>query len=252
MIKYKLTDENMCTYNGTQWEIGVQHSLTIDGNLLCSNQVFHFYHSPEQAIFLNSTCTQIPAPRLFECEVENVVVEDGIKGGCKTLTLVKEIPLPEFSINQRIEIAIRCVLEVYDESEFVVWAKNWLSGRDRSKEVATIVAGIAYSIYSANSPYVVVAYNGDTALRGTTAFSAYSVARSVVCVADSVYLAVNNDYIDVGAVYSANSVVYAFNGNKNIDLQKIIMDVLQSGPCSTCDETCKGAPVCKKGSLRFG
>jgi len=23
-------------------------------------------------------------------------------------------------------------------------------------------------------------------------------------------------------------------------------------PCSTCSESCKGAPVCKKGSLRFG
>ena len=26
----------------------------------------------------------------------------------------------------------------------------------------------------------------------------------------------------------------------------------QSTPCSTCSESCKGAPVCKKGSLRFG
>ncbi len=66
-MKFKLTDQNMMTHGGTLWEIGVEKRITTPGKRLCSNQVFHYYDSPEVAVLFNPLHVNFLNPRLFIC-----------------------------------------------------------------------------------------------------------------------------------------------------------------------------------------
>jgi hypothetical protein len=214
MKRYKLTDKNMCTYNGTQWEIGVPQKLTIEGNRLCSNNVFHFCHSPEQAVFFNPSRFFIQSPRLFECEAEDIVAENEVKGGCKSLKLTKELPLPEISTEQRVEIAVRCALEVYILSTFVEWAENWLNGKNRSTEAAEDAARTAN------------AYVEDSwAMKDSRAAWVALAARSAALAARAASLA-GAEAERLAAAEAERAAAWASRANKTLDLQKIIRDTL--------------------------
>lgn len=143
MIKYKLTDQNMQTHGGFQWVLGKKEVITSPGATLCSDQVFHYYASPEQAVLLNPVHAGIRNPRLFTAEIDKEVVFDGLKGGCHEMTLVKELTLPTITLNQRVEIAIRLALTRCHNPCFTDWANNWLSGADRSAKAARAAARAA-------------------------------------------------------------------------------------------------------------
>jgi hypothetical protein len=53
------------------------------------------------------------------------------------MTLLRELELPVFTVEQRVEFAIKCAMKVYQEPGFVKWAKGWLTGKDRSAEAAS-------------------------------------------------------------------------------------------------------------------
>ena len=136
-MKYcKLTDENNQTYNGTTWGEGVTHEATGDGNQLCSSDVIHAYDSPLKAAMFNPAHAGFKSPILWECEVNDIVADDGTKIGCKKCTTIKKIPLPEITITQRVRFAIYCALEDYSEKSVIQWAENWLSGKDRGVEAS--------------------------------------------------------------------------------------------------------------------
>ena len=140
MIKYKLTDQDGYTRRGlpnkTQWKVGKTITIAGNGNRLCSADVIHFYDTPLIAVLLNPIHANIDDPLLWEVEVDGVVAYDGIKGGTKSLTPLRVLPLPAISITQRIRFAIFCTLEFYYEENFVRWANKWLSGEDRSAAAA--------------------------------------------------------------------------------------------------------------------
>ena len=136
MTVYKLTRQNMQTQNDMQWVLGVPNTATGEGNGLCTDGVLHYYYSAAEAVLFNLIHGNYSNPRLFEAETPEEVATDGLKGGCKTLTLIKEILLPEISTEKRVEFAIRCALQVYKDESFVQWANQWLEGTDRSREAA--------------------------------------------------------------------------------------------------------------------
>ena len=143
MTRYKLTTQALTTHNGFQWKIGVPCVIEKKGNAMCSDEVIHFYNDPRLAIIANAIHADIPNPRLFACRVTGIVAHDGLKGGCKKMTLVRELPLPAITIKETVEFAIRCAMLVYQEKTWVAWAENWLSGKDRSKQSATRAAARA-------------------------------------------------------------------------------------------------------------
>ena len=145
MIKYKLTTQNLTTHKDFQWEVGIPKTIENPSEELCSEGVFHYYASPEQAALFNPIHANIKNPRLFEVEIDREVAFDGLKGGCHQMTLIKEIPLPQFTLEQRIKFAIKCALLVYKEESFVQWAVSWLSGKDRTAYVAYVAARAAYA-----------------------------------------------------------------------------------------------------------
>ena len=170
MIRYKLTDQDMQTYGGTQWVLGEPKAVpeADRSNKMCSPGALHYYTSPEQAVLFNPIHADIPSPRLFRVEIDREVDCDGLKGCCHSMTLLEELPLPVITTEQRAAFAIRCALEVYTDPAFVRWAEAWLSGEDRSADAARAAAraanAAAYATYAADAAHA--AANAAYAARG--------------------------------------------------------------------------------------
>ena len=157
---YKLLSQEMTSRNNTKWEIGkaIEISKEFSGNELCSNQLLHCYASPEIAVFMNPIHANIAEPRLFRIRCSKILADDGTKQGCKKQTLLKELPLPEISVEQKTEIAIRCAMSVYKEDTFLVWAENWINKKDVSTNAAYNAAYNAANA-AANAAYAAAPIN---------------------------------------------------------------------------------------------
>jgi len=140
MKLYKLTDNKDRTYNKTQWGEGVTHTATGDGIDLCSNGYIHAYTDPYLALFLNPIHANFRNCHLWEAEGDVIKDDNGLKVGCKSLTTTRRMTKPHITKQMLVKFAILCALEVCDNAEFVVWANNWLSGKDRSKAAAWAAA----------------------------------------------------------------------------------------------------------------
>ena len=131
MKAYKLTDKHALTRNGTTW--GPKVTQTADGSgELCGPGWLHFYADPLLAVLLNPIHANFTEPRLWEAEAEGEIKEDhGLKFGCTKLATLCEIPLPQISTTQRVAFGILCAKQVCTNAEWVTWADNWLTNRNR-------------------------------------------------------------------------------------------------------------------------
>lgn len=143
MIRYKLTDQDMQTYNNTQWVIGESKSTNGKGDL-CGPGWLHCYSHPLLAVLLNPIHAAYVQPRLFKCNATgNHKFEFGLKEGSTTMELIKEIPLPIITLEQKIAFGILNTLKVYNNPDFQNWGKNWLNNIDRSNTTAWAAAWAA-------------------------------------------------------------------------------------------------------------
>src|SRR5579871_6099726 len=187
MKLYKLTTQDGKTRPGqsneTQWGEGVTHTAKGTGGL-CTDGVIHAYTSPLLAVLLNPSHANIKDPILWEAKGK-IVKSEPCKCGVKTLTTIRQIPLPEISTEQKIRFAIGCALTFYKNSKFKIWALNWLANIDRSY---------------------------------TAANAAYAAANA----ANDAAKAVNAAYADVNAAYAAaNAANAAARASHFINLLKI-------------------------------
>lgn len=137
---YKLTDQKIQTYDGCQWEIGEEKTTSGKGDL-CTKGWLHCYDSPLLAVLLNPIGANFTNPRLFEVKVGGKKKADyGLKFGFTKMTLVKEIPLPEINIIQKIAFGILCAKDVNKDEKWNIWADNWLSGNNRTRAAAWAAA----------------------------------------------------------------------------------------------------------------
>jgi len=143
MKYYKLLSKEMTSYKDTKWEIGIPIKIEKTGNTMCSDEVLHCYNHPLLAVFLNPIHADIKEPKLFEIKVDEIVNNDGLKFASKSQTLINEIPLPEISYEQRVEIGIKIAKTVYKDEKWNEWADKWLSGEDRSITPAANAANAA-------------------------------------------------------------------------------------------------------------
>jgi len=136
MIKlYKLTDRDGQTRGGTQWGQGVSHSGTGEGEL-CGPGWIHAYEHQLVAVLVNPIHANFQNPRLWEAEGEIAIRDGQLKCGCKTLTTVREIPIPAVTTEMRVRFAILCAKDVCACSAWNAWADKWLSGEDRTQAAA--------------------------------------------------------------------------------------------------------------------
>ena len=134
-MKYKITDKNMQTHGGCQWEVGKIQEIKKKGNTLCTDEVFHYYDTPELAVIFNPIHGVYIDYRIWEIEGDEVN-HDSLKGGSKWQKIIKEIPIPKISLEQKVKFGIFCSKKVYKYKEWNKWANDWLSGEDRSKDAA--------------------------------------------------------------------------------------------------------------------
>lgn len=137
MTLYKLTDQDGKTRAGqageTQWGPGVTHEATgKPGQDLCTDGWIHAYEHPLLALLMNPLHSNICNPRLWECEGRIGKREGQLKCGCRALTTVREIALPEITREQQIRFAIGCAWPTCQIAEWRTWARNWLTGKDRT------------------------------------------------------------------------------------------------------------------------
>ena len=145
---YKLTTQQNTTHNDTPWGTNVSHKTDGEGDL-CGPGWLHAYTDPLLAVLLNPQHANIINPKLWLAYGSGQHKNDnGLKVGFTKLTTKQELPLPVITATQKIAFGILCALEVYKAPTFVSWALKWLSGEDRSIEVA-YAAGAAYDAYAA-------------------------------------------------------------------------------------------------------
>ena len=177
MKYYKILTQEMTSHKNTEWKLNVPITIEKEGVEMCTDQVLHCYNHPLLAVVFNPMHANIKNPKLFEINVDKIVNTDGLKFASKSQTLVKEISLPEISLEQRIEFAIKVAKTVYKEEKWNLWADRWLSGEDRSKESAHIAA-IAAANAAANSAANAAAYANTAYANAANANAAASAASA--------------------------------------------------------------------------
>lgn len=130
---YKLTDENMKTYNNTQWVLGEERTASGNGDM-CGPGYLHAYTDPDLAILLNPIHAKFENPRLFRGEAV-VKLNDGLKLGCTKITLTDELELPIWSIERHVIFAILCTKEMAKE---MARAAAWLQWSAAKAAEATV------------------------------------------------------------------------------------------------------------------
>ena len=138
IIKYKLTDQNIRTHKNYQWQLGRWERARGKSNQeLCTDGWLHCYDSSLIAILHNPIHADYYKPRLWKVECKGKTKNDkGIKCGYRKMRLIKEIPVPVITTTQIVAYCILCAMEVSNDKKFLHWAKNWLSGKDRSQIAA--------------------------------------------------------------------------------------------------------------------
>jgi hypothetical protein len=172
---YKLTDVDRYTRNNTKWGKNVTHTTDGSGEL-CGPGWLHAYTDPLLAVLLNPIHCGYSRFRLWEAEGEIGKNDKGLKVGTRSLTTIREIPIPKITTKQKIRFAILCAMAVYKDQTWTDWANNWLSGKDRSAatavvaaeaaEAAAVVAVAAYAAAAAEAAAaaaVVTAYGAEAA-----------------------------------------------------------------------------------------
>ena len=173
---YKLTDQNMQTYNGCKWVLGEEKTTSGEGEL-CGPGWLHCYSDPLLAVLLNPIHADYENPRLFRAHVGGTSKPDhGLKSGYTKMTLIEEIPVPAISTEQRVRFAILCAMKVYRNPGFVQWGENWLSGKDRSAEAAARAAWAAEAAWAAWAAWA--AAEAAEAVRAAAEAAAWAAAEA--------------------------------------------------------------------------
>ena len=175
---FKLTRSDFTTMNNTLWGSNITH--TAPGGELCTRNVLHAYRSAGEAVFFDPIHGNFGEDGvLWACDGD-VCVDDGTKVGCTRLRTLEIIKKPEITIEQRVTIAIRCALMVYQEATFTQWATSWLSGKDRSRESAWAAADAAEAAVAAAARTASAAAWAAVAAAARTAAAAASAAADAV------------------------------------------------------------------------
>jgi hypothetical protein len=186
MKVFKLTDPDMKTHNGFRWKIGVPRKASGKGEL-CGPGWLHCYLDPVLGVLMNPNHANIQNPRLFEAEGEGKEKHDPLKSGFTRMTLVREIPLPDVTIVQKVRFAILCAKEVCADPKWVAWADRWLSGEDRSAAAAFAAAAVSAASAAAYAAAFAAATFTDasdaSAAPAVSAASAFSAGKDINFVA---------------------------------------------------------------------
>ena len=228
MQVYKLTNKNLQTHNGYQWQLQEWHETTGEGQL-CSKGWLHFYYSKELALFLNPLHARIAEPRMFVAEAAGQFKDDyGLKGGCTKLRIVEEIPVVMPTAEQCVKFGILCAKIVETDKAWNDWADAWLDGSDRSAWAARLAAGAA-RLAAGAARLAAGAAAGDAAW--AAAWAADAAARAdwaaAEAAAGAAWAARAAAEAAAGAAWAARAAEYAARTGIKIDLIAIAKQAME-------------------------
>jgi hypothetical protein len=221
---YKLTDEFGNTKNQTHWAEGTRHEIAKElrdsTQPLCSKHYYHAYENPLVAVFMNPSHANFRNPILWRATGWVSKRNGQLKCGCFTLRTLQQIPLPVLTTNQRIRVAIQCALKEPQTESFKSWAKNWLSGVDRTFKTVTATQTAIYAAHAA----VYAAANA------TQAAAVYAAAYAAVYAAANATAADAADAVDAAVYAAANAAAYAVVYAAPLNLIAIIKRAIREEP----------------------
>jgi len=179
-IRYKLTKQDLTTYNDTKWVLNEWKETSGLGGL-CNSGWLHCYTNPLLAILLNPIHADINSPKLFKCEVEGKWLTDhGLKEGWTRMRIIEEMEVPQLSEINKIAFGILCALEVNNDEKWVTWANNWLENKDRSKKPAADAASdAAYAAHYAASANIDAAYYAAASAYAASNAAYYAASANI-------------------------------------------------------------------------
>ena len=153
---YKLTDANMRTYGGYQWTLKEPKQSSGEGEL-CTSGWLHCYGHPDLAVWLNPIHASYRPCRLFRAEASGVYRSDGsLKMGVSQLTLLEELPVPQFSRLELTALAIHVVREIPNRQKiptWETWANKVLHTRTLNRAAAESAAASAADLAARSAAY---------------------------------------------------------------------------------------------------
>ena len=210
MKLYKLTTQDGLTRKGedneTKWGDGVERTASGEGDL-CGPGWLHAYEDPLVAAFMNPAHANITSPLLWECDGGVGKREGELKCGCTRLKTLRQIPLPQITTDQRVEVAIRVARGILKQLNVVIeawdsWADKWLDGTDRTAHAAYA----ADAAHDATAAYATYAATAATAARAATyaARAAANVATAANAANDVSLICILHQVVD-GEVSNATA-----------------------------------------------
>ena len=197
MKGYKLTDSNGRTHGETQWGEGVTHTAVGSGTEFCSPDLIHFYTDPLVAILHNPVQANFHKPLLWEVETSAPVYSDnGTKHGAKSVTTLRQLPVPIVPLAAVVRYGILCAQLVYQDKGWNRWAENWLSDIDGT------AADAAYANVNVSATAAAARYDRAAARAAARSASASAYAASADDYEAYAYAAYAADY--AGAAAAAN------------------------------------------------
>jgi hypothetical protein len=221
---YKLTDEFGNTKNQTHWAEGTRHEIAKElrdsTQPLCSKHYYYAYENPLVAVFMNPSHANFRNPILWRATGWVSKRNGQLKCGCFTLRTLQQIPLPVLTTNQRIRVAIQCALKEPQTESFKSWAKNWLSGVDRTFKTVTATQTAIYAAHAA-------VYAAANAIQ---AAAVYAAAYAAVYAAANATAADAADAVDAAVYAAANAAAYAVVYAAPLNLIAIIKRAIREEP----------------------
>ena len=176
--KLMRADDTSGTDTVLQWGENVTHRVEW-GWRMCETGCLHYYAHPLLAAFMDPIhgcyTTDGKTARLRRVKARKRA-SDGTKCGTERLTTLELIELPQPTTIQRVAFGVLASLAIYDAPEYVQWAEDWLSGKDRTAYAARVAAYPAAYVaadvaayaaaYAARAAADVAAYVAAYAARG--------------------------------------------------------------------------------------
>ena len=183
-MPYKYMNAQDRTRGGMRWGKGVTNRAIGDRFKLCADGVIHYYHSKYVAALMDPIQGQYTHSEytMRICKVEGEEITDGIKYGARVVTTGRKVKPVEYTLEQRVEIAIRVSLLLDQPESYREWAQRWLSGEDRSAHAAgaAYAAKAAYASFAARAAADDAAYAAEVASRaGITEKQIDKICREV-------------------------------------------------------------------------
>lgn len=141
MIVYKLTDENMKTYNNCQWKLNeIKEVRFIPELSLCTHGWIHAYESPEIAVLNNNMHGQYHpfTMRLFKADtLDSPKAFCGhSKLGSTKMVLLKELPVPQPNLLNWKFYAILSLRAMFTDLD---WIKTKVYGKEGEQIIKTFL-----------------------------------------------------------------------------------------------------------------